>query len=58
MFHDEKFHSAGFGGCNVEGKKVMDDSGNEMWSITVIVGDEDGSYAGNVIPLVRYDKST
>ena len=56
VFHDEEFNSSGYGGCNVEAKKEVDDSGNEMWSITVIVGDEDGTYASNVNPLVRYDK--
>lgn len=28
----------------MEGRKLTHPSGNEMWSITVIVGDEDGTY--------------
>ena len=28
----------------MEGRKFIDPYGNEMWSITVIVGDEDGTY--------------
>jgi len=56
-FYDDKFRFGGYGGCNVDGNKEMDASGNEMWSITVIVGDEDGTYAGNLTPLAGYDKS-
>ena len=55
-FYDEKFRFGGFTGCNVDAKKVIDASENEMWSITIIIGDEDGTYANNVVPLLRYNK--
>ena len=53
-FDDENFLSSGYSGDNVEAKKVTDASGNEMWSITVIIGDDDGTYADNLFKMKRY----
>ena len=38
-FKDEEFRSSGFTGINVDARKRLDDSGNEIWEVTVIVGD-------------------
>lgn len=54
-FDDDKFVKSGNTGCNVEAKKMIDASKNEMWSITVIVGDEDDSYIRTHFPLNRHD---
>ena len=57
-FFDDRYTTAGFGGgCNVSGEKMTDDAGNEMWEISIIVGDEDGTYATNSnISLRRYER--
>ena len=54
-FNDQKFRE-GFGhdGLNLGAKKFVDDSNNEMWSLTVIVGDEDGTYVQDHFPLQKY----
>ena len=57
-FEDEKFLSSGFSGLNVSGRKRIDPSGNEMWDITVIVGDEDGTYVHDHVPLRRYESDS
>lgn len=54
-FDDAKFHSSGFSGCNVDSRKIMDGSGNEMWEITVIVGDEDGTYVHYSMSMRKYE---
>jgi hypothetical protein len=44
-FHDDRFHSSGHSGINLDVKEGTDDAGNEMWIMTVIVGDEDSEEA-------------
>ena len=56
QFHDERFLASGYTGINVEAKKSFDDSGNQIWEVTVIVGDEDGTYVRDSIALQRYEK--
>lgn len=43
-FLDETFHSCGYKGDNIEAKKSIDASGNKIWEVTIIVGDDDGTY--------------
>jgi len=57
-FADDKFLSSGFSGINTDGNKRIDPSSNEMWHITVIVGDEDGSYVYDHVPLKRYESDS
>jgi len=52
-FYDEKFIASGFSGDNVDAHKENDSSGNRIWVITIIVGDEDGTYIGDHFPLKR-----
>ena len=54
VFDDEKFLSSGFSGCNVSATKKVDASDNQIWEITIIVGDEDGTYIKDHFPLKRY----
>jgi hypothetical protein len=55
-FQDEKFVSSGFEGINIDASKAFDASGNEIWEVTIIVGDEDGTYMRNGVVLKRYKK--
>jgi hypothetical protein len=40
-----------FGGCAT----MVDGSGNEMWSVNVVIGDEDRLYARSAVELQPYD---
>ena len=53
-FDDDAFNSSGFGKTNVSSTKKLDASDNKVWEITVIVGDEDGTYIKKNIPLKGY----
>lgn len=55
-FDDQKFLSSGFSGVNISSKKTLDASKNEIWEVTIIVGDEDGSYIHNSITMQGYNK--
>jgi guanosine-3',5'-bis(diphosphate) 3'-pyrophosphohydrolase len=58
IFDDEKYLSSGYSGINVDTNKITDDSGNEMWRITVIFSDEAGTtYVRNHFPLENAGKS-
>ncbi len=53
-FDDGTYRSSGFQGINLSADKIVDPSGNEMWRMTVIVGDENGTYVRDGVPLQRY----
>ena len=53
-FDDDKYLNSGFDGVNLTAKKYRDASDNEMWSLTIPVGDEDGTYIRTNIPLQKY----
>ena len=54
-FDDRKYLNSGFGGgINLTAKKFKDASDNEMWSLTIIVGDDDGSYIHTKVPFQKY----
>jgi len=53
-FKDEEFTHSGFQRANVDARKRLDASGNEMWEVTVIVGDEDRTYIGHSPALHMY----
>lgn len=55
-FHDTEFQSSGYTGINIDAKKKLDASGNELWEVTVIVGDEDGTYILDYNTLRKYPK--
>lgn len=40
----------------VTGKTLLDSSGNEMWSVNVVIGDEEGTFAKDLYPLNKYSK--
>ena len=33
-----------------------DDGGNQVWSVNIVVGDEDGTFVDNSIPIFPYSK--
>jgi hypothetical protein len=55
-FKDEEFALSGFRGINVDGRKRLDASSNEMWEVTVIVGDEDCTYIDRSPRLQTYKR--
>ena len=55
-FDDEKYLASGFTGINVSARKVADDSGNDIWEVTIIVDDDDGPYVHNKILICGYRK--
>lgn len=61
-FDDEKYLNSGFGGgINLTAKKFKDASDNEMWSLTIILGDDDGTYIRTNVEFKKYifpDKKT
>ena len=42
---------------DVRAVKVVDAGGNEMWSVNVLVGDDDGTYVEGGRPLMAYPRS-
>lgn len=54
-FDDDKFFQSGFNGINLTAKKFHDISHNEMWSLTIILGDDDGTY---IRTNVKFQKHT
>jgi hypothetical protein len=40
----------------VDSSKWLDDAGNEMWSINVVVGDEDSTFVSNSVSLYPYNR--
>lgn len=55
-FDDEAFLSSGYTGTNISAKRMLDASGNEIWDVTIIVGDEDGTFIRGGARLRRYEK--
>ena len=53
-FDDDNYHNFCSDGINLTAKKCQDASNNEMWALTLIVGDEDGTYVHDKIPLKKY----
>lgn len=54
-FDDDKFHAAGYSGINADSHRYVDPSGNDMWVVTVLVGDdEDGTFVRDSFPLEKY----
>jgi hypothetical protein len=41
----------------VEGRKWTDHAGNEMWSINVVVGDEENTFVEGGVALIPYPRS-
>ena len=35
----------------------LDDGGNQLWSVNIVVGDEDQTYIDNSIPIFPYSKT-
>jgi len=54
-FDDDNFLQSGFNGINLTAKKFHDMSRNEMWSLTIILGDDDGTY---IRTNVKFQKHT
>jgi hypothetical protein len=36
--------------------KFIDDAGNQLWSVNIVVGDEETAYLANSIPIFPYSK--
>jgi len=53
-FDDDKYLHSGLKGINLSTRKNPDASGNEMWELTIIVGDEDGTYIHDHFHLSKY----
>jgi hypothetical protein len=41
----------------LEARKIIDDSGNEMWSINVVVGDDENTFVEGGVKLNPYPRS-
>lgn len=56
-FHDDKFHRSSHSGINLDVKEGSDDAGNEMWIMTVIVGDEDSeeTFISDHVEMKRFE---
>ena len=54
-FDDEKFQFSGYDGINLSVNKRVDDSKTPIFEMTVIVGDEDGTYIKNGVKLRKYE---
>src|SRR5690348_2298215 len=37
-----------------EGRKYVDDAGNELWSVNIVVGADRGTYVGDTVPFFPY----
>jgi hypothetical protein len=53
-FKDEEYTSSGFRGINADARKRFDASGNGMWEVVIIAGDEDRTYIGHSPRLQPY----
>ena len=47
LHYNGRFRSAAFA-------RWTDASGNDLWSVNIVVGDEDGSLIDERIPMLRY----
>jgi hypothetical protein len=39
-----------------ESRKVVDDAGNAAWSVNVVIGDEDGTFFSEAVPIFPYSR--
>jgi hypothetical protein len=37
--------------------KFTDDAGNELWSVNIVVGDEDNTFLSDSVPIFPYSRS-
>lgn len=51
-FNEEKKYD----GINVEAKISKDASGHDIWEVTVMVGDEDGTFVNDSVRMKRFVK--